>query len=61
MCSQPDIFLDRCLDNNRIASALTNAGFRVHRMREQYPEQGRYVTDEQWLNDCGTNRWITLT
>lgn len=59
----PTFFLDRCLGNTIIATALRAAGHRVEVHSDHFPQTQTEpeTTDEEWLRQIGSRGWIILS
>lgn len=58
---QPDFFIDRSLGRKQIPDALRARGFVVHTMFSVFGAREESVSDAEWLEIAGRNRWLVLT
>ena len=59
--SRPEFFVDRSLGRHRVADQLREAGWRVHKHVEVFPERDESVSDVEWLELCGNRGLVVLT
>jgi hypothetical protein len=60
LSAEPEFFIDRCL-GHRTATELASAGWRVHRIADQFPDDGRKTGDPEWIEYGAEQGWALLT
>lgn len=58
--SPPEFFVDRNL-GRRTVEELTAAGWRLHRIADEYPNDAAEVPDEEWIAEGCRRGWALLT
>lgn len=56
----PEFFIDRSL-GKLTAAGLRDLGHAVHLIADFYPDDAKYVPDEQWIADGCQRGWVLLT
>jgi uncharacterized protein with PIN domain len=57
---RPEFFLDRSLGKTT-AARLRKAGYAVHLIADQYPDDASEIPDETWIAEGCSNGWLLLT